>query len=81
MKAIQVKELILQGIPNAKVEVADTKKSGDHFNAVVISNSFQGLSLIDQHQMVYKTLGNYLTNEIHALQLKTYTLSEWESEN
>ena len=41
-------------------------------------NDCQGLSLVDQHQLVYKTLGNYLTNEIHALQLKTLTESEVE---
>ena len=32
-------------------------------------------------QKVYKTLGTYLTNEIHALQLKTMTRSKWEKKN
>jgi len=37
--------------------------------------------MIQQHQQVYKTLGNYLTNEIHALQLKTMTKEQWQKEN
>ena len=52
--------------------------TGDHFSAIVVSDDFINLSLVEQHQLVYKTLGNYLTNEIHALQLKTLSKSEWE---
>jgi len=38
---------------------------------VVTSAEFRDLSLVEQHKRVYATLGNRLTNEIHALQLKT----------
>ena len=70
MEPGKVKELILKGLPKAHVEVADTTGTKDHFSAVVISDDFIGKTMIQQHQEVYKTLGNYLTNEIHALQLK-----------
>ena len=79
MKASKVKELITAGLTNPHVEVEDTTGTGDHFNAVIISDDFKNISLIEQHQLVYKTLGTYLTNEIHALQLKTYTKSAWEN--
>jgi len=72
----KISELISSGLNNAHVEVTDTTGGGDHFSATVISDDFEGLSLVDQHQLVYKTLGNYLTNEIHALQLKTMTKSK-----
>ena len=78
METSKISELISSGLNNAHVEVTDTTGGGDHFSATVISDDFEGLSLVDQHQLVYKTLGNYLTNEIHALQLKTITRSEWE---
>ena len=74
----KVKELIIGGLTDPQVEVADTTGTGDHFSAVIISDDFKDLSLIEQHQLVYKTLGDYLTNEIHALQLKTYTKLAWE---
>ena len=76
METNKISELISSGLNNAHVEVTDTTGGGDHFSATVISDDFEGLSLVDQHQLVYKTLENYLTNEIHALQLKTMTKSK-----
>ncbi|MBT3479675.1 MAG: BolA/IbaG family iron-sulfur metabolism protein [Candidatus Marinimicrobia bacterium] len=76
-----VKTLIEAGIPGAKVEVVDTTGTKDHFSAVVISDSFDGLSLVDQHQAVYKAVGNHMTKEIHALQLKTYSPQQWAKNN
>ena len=81
MEASKVKELITTGIASSHVEVADTTGTGDHFSAVVVSDDFKELSLVEQHQMVYKTLGNYLTKEIHALQLKTFSKSAWKKTN
>ena len=78
MEASKVKELIIAGLTDPYVEVTDTTGTGDHFSAVIISDDFNDLSLIKQHQLVYKSLGNYLTKEIHALQLKTYSKSAWE---
>lgn len=55
--------------------------SKDHFNVMIISKSFEGLSLIEQHRLVYKILDDMITKEIHALQLKTLTLEQWKKEN
>ena len=73
-----VKGLIESGIENAHVEVADTRGGGDHFQAVVISDTFEDMSLVQSHRMVYESLGSLMTNEIHALQLITLTKSEWK---
>jgi len=73
MEPEKVKQLILNGIPDAHVEVIDTRGTKDHFSVIVVSNSFAGKSIVQQHQDVYKTLGEHITNEIHALQLKTQT--------
>ena len=81
MEPESVKELIAKGIPDAKIEVIDTTGTKDHFSAVVISSSFEGLSLIDQHKQVYKAVGEYMTTEIHALQLKTFSPEQWEKNN
>ncbi|MBL7013688.1 MAG: BolA/IbaG family iron-sulfur metabolism protein [Candidatus Marinimicrobia bacterium] len=75
-EAVQL--LIEEGIENAHVEVADTRGSGDHFQAVVISDTFVDKSLVQRHRMVYEALGSIMTNEIHALQLSTLTKSEWK---
>jgi len=81
METSKVKELITAGLAVSHVEVTDTTGTGDHFSAVVVSDDFIELSLVDQHQLVYKTLGNYLTKEIHALQLKTVSKSAWKKTN
>ncbi len=81
MEANKVKELITAGLASSHVEVTDTTGTGDHFSAVVVSDDFIELSLVEQHQLVYKTLGNYLTKEIHALQLKTFSKSAWKKTN
>lgn len=81
MEPDEVKELILASIPNAQVEVLDTTGTKDHFSAIVVSDSFIGKSIVLQHQEVYKALGNHLTNEIHALQLKTMTTEQWLKNN
>ncbi len=59
----------------------DTKETGDHFSVVVISDEFEGKSLVKWYQIVYATVSDVLTKELHALQLKTYSCKEWKQEN
>lgn len=51
---------------------------GQHFEAVIVSDEFAGLSRIQRQQRVNKTLGERMTGEIHALSMKTYTPQEWQ---
>lgn len=51
---------------------------GQHFEAVVVSEEFAGKNRIQRQLLVYKTLGDRMTGEIHALSMKTYTPEEWE---
>ena len=81
MNTDKVQDLIQSGITNSKVEVVDTTGTNDHFSVIVISDSFEGLSLIEQHQMVYKAVGSYMTNEIHALEIKKYSTKTWKQKN
>jgi len=50
---------------------------GHHFNAVIVSDQFEGKSMIQQHQLVYRALGERMREEIHALSMKTYTSAQW----
>jgi acid stress-induced BolA-like protein IbaG/YrbA len=52
---------------------------GQHFEAIIVSQEFAGKSRIQRQQRVYKTLGDRMNGEIHALSMKTYTPDEWES--
>ena len=66
-----IEELIKQSIPDAKVTIEDLRGDGDHYRAIVVSKSFDGKSMIQQHKMVYESLQGKMGNELHALELKT----------
>ena len=63
----------------AGLECTHLEVSGDgaHFEAVVVSPAFAGLSRVRQHQLVYAALGGRMREEIHALSMKTYSPEEW----
>ena len=69
-----IKALIKQGMPEAMIEVKGD--DGQHFEALVICNSFNGKRLLQRHQQVYACLGDKMGNEIHALRLSTVTPEE-----
>lgn len=71
MTESQVQEMLLQAFPNSQVDVRDMTGTGDHFDVFVSSKSFQGKSLIEQHQMVHKALQSEMDRGIHAVQIKT----------
>ena len=63
--------LINESIPDAKIEIEDMRGDENHYSATVISKSFEGVSKIDQHKMVYDSLKGKMGKELHALKLKT----------
>jgi len=80
LSAEDVKGRIERAIPGAQVEVRDMSGTGDHFEASVVSATFEGKSMVQQHQLVYAPLKDVLaTGELHALALKTYTPAQWQA--
>jgi acid stress-induced BolA-like protein IbaG/YrbA len=71
MTAEEIRRKILAGLPEAQVEVQGD--DGVHFSAVVVSESFRGKSRVQQHKMIYETLGNAFDGALHALALTTRT--------
>lgn len=69
-----IRNLILQGLPGASVEVQGA--DGVHFEARVVSAAFAGKLPLARHRMVYATLGDRMGGEIHALALRTLTPEE-----
>ena len=73
MQPDDIKQMIESGLPGARVSVTG---DGHHFEAEVIAGEFAGKSALQQHQIVYRTLGGKMGNEIHALSLRTQTPGE-----
>ena len=49
----------------------DYTGGGDHWQLTVVAEEFKGLSMVEQHQLVYKALGDWMKGPIHALALNT----------
>ncbi len=69
----QVQSYIEQGLKCREVRVAG---DGQHFEAVIVSDTFRGKSHIQRHQLVYAALGERMRAEIHALSMRTLTPEE-----
>ena len=77
MSDLDIKSMIEQGIPGAKVSLSG---EGCNFNAIVVSDAFEGKSLLQQQRMVYATLGDLIEKgTIHALSIKSYTTAQWQA--
>ena len=74
-QAEEIERLIKQGLDCEFAHVLGD--DGEHFTAIVVCAGFAGLSRVRQHQAVQATLGSLLGNEIHALQLQTFTPPAW----
>ena len=73
-----IKDMIAAGLPDADIVVAGD--DGTHFEAIIISSEFADKSTLQQHQLVYKALGESMGTEIHALSMQTYTPESWQQE-
>ena len=67
----EIKEMILEILPDADVQVQDMRGDGSQFAANVISKDFIGKNRVQQHQMVYKAMKGKVGAELHALSLQT----------
>jgi stress-induced morphogen len=65
--------LLRNSFPDAsEVAVEDRTGGGDHFQVTVSSGRFDGLSLVEQHRLVYEALAEPLADgSIHELRIKT----------
>ena len=68
----RIDELLREAFPGEPVSVEDRTGPGDHFQVTVASPRFEGLSLVDQHRLVYDALAAPLSDgTIHELRIKT----------
>lgn len=75
MTAENVADLIRAGMPGADVTI--TGDDGSHFEGVVVSTAFEGLSAVKRQQLVYATINEQIADgRLHALSFKTYTPGE-----
>lgn len=73
----QIKEELEKKIAGSQVAVDDLTGTSDHFQVTIVSDAFEGLTMIERHRKVYDALGSDVGGAIHALSIKAYTNKQW----
>ena len=74
----EIKALIERGVPNSEAIVNGGEGK---YEATVISECFEGMSMVKEHQLVYATVKSQIASgALHALSIRTFTPSEWEQQ-
>lgn len=75
LSAAEVETYIRHGLACDYVRV--TGDDGQHFESIIVSPQFVGKNMVQQHQLVYRALGDRMREEIHALSIRTFTPEAW----
>lgn len=85
----RIEKTLRESLEAAHVEVIDeshlhaghagAREGGGHFRAVIVSERFAGLSKVQAQRLVYQTLADMMTGEIHALSMTTLTPEQWSA--
>jgi len=73
LKADELIAKIKETLPSAEIIAQDLTGGGDHWRVRIVATEFEGLNMIEQHQLVYRSLGEWMHGPIHALSLDTST--------
>jgi BolA protein len=85
MTAQQIKQLLTDALYPEKLEIIDNSaahaghagnRGGGHYHVTIVSPLFEGKSLVQRHQLVYRALGDLMKQQIHALGINALTPSE-----
>ncbi|WP_428353400.1 BolA family protein [Methyloprofundus sp.] len=81
-----IKSLLTESLSPEQLEVADNSQAhaghagaqsgGGHYHVRIVSSAFEGKSLVQRHQLIYKSLGDLMKQEIHALGIDAFTPTE-----
>lgn len=76
MNPDDIKALIEAGLTDC---TAIINGEGCNLEAIVVSSDFEGMSMVKEHQAIYKLVNEHITSgALHALTIKAYTPDEWE---
>ena len=85
MTSEQIKQLLNDAFNPELIEILDNSaahaghagaKSGGHYHVTIVAEAFEGKSLVQRHQLIYKALGDMMKQQIHALGINALSPSE-----
>jgi len=85
--AVMIEQRLRRGLRPLHLEVRDESErhvghpgatsGGGHYRAVIVSEAFEPMTLLERHRAVNEILRDLFGPRIHALALKTLTPAEW----
>jgi stress-induced morphogen len=75
----EITRRIQDAFEDAEVQLVDMTGGGDHWEARIVSNAFEGMSRLARQRGVYAALGELMHGPIHALTFKTLTPQEQDN--
>jgi len=74
----ELKKCIELAVSDSEVTILDPREDGMHLEAIVISDIFEKMSLIQRHRLVMDAVKQYFNKDLHALSLKIFTKNQFE---
>lgn len=78
MTAEEIESLILESMPDARINIEDMRGDGDHYAVAVESSLFRGLSIPDQHRLVFRALQGRVGGILKGMTLSTFVAEQQE---
>ena len=75
-----LRTMLETAFPGDQIQLTSPMEDDNHFQLVVVSPQFEGKSMVQQHQLVYRAVGDAMREAVHALALRTFTPAQWEQQ-
>ena len=82
----RIRQLLAERLSVQQLEVIDdshlhaghagARDGRGHFRVRIVAKDFEGLRPIQRHQLVYRSLGDMMQTDIHALSIAAFTPAE-----
>lgn len=86
MTANIIKQLLNEAFHPELLEIVDNssahaghagaRSGGGHYHVTIVADAFEGKSLVQRHQLIYKALDDMMKHQIHALGINALSPSE-----
>lgn len=91
MDTEQIKKILEEKIRVTKILVEDdsakhkrhkqSQGKGGHYKLLIVSDEFDGMSLVARHRLIYEILQMQQSSQIHALAISAWTSAEWKEKS
>lgn len=89
MSTIDAIKQALQTLEPELIEIEDDSAAhaghagntgGGHYNLLIVSKAFDGLSLLKRHKLVFAEVDTLMQSQIHALSIRAKTPAEYHGD-